>query len=143
MYYDPVKDIFASVINKIPLLRILFYKTLDMMFLRSWYVRRELLNIRRISGIKELSVYDAGTGYGQYTFFMSGHLQPAKIYAVDIKEKWIRDAETFFSQQGINNVTFGIEDLTCINHSAKFDLILCVDVMEHIEEDVKVFRKFL
>jgi 2-polyprenyl-3-methyl-5-hydroxy-6-metoxy-1,4-benzoquinol methylase len=142
MHYDPIKDIFASVIRKFPSLRILFYKLLDLMFLRSWYVRRELRRIRNVFGNKEISIYDAGSGYGQYTYFMASHLKPCSIYSVDIKEKWINDSREFFGTQNITNVTFGIEDLTQISHSNRFDLVICVDVMEHIEEDKKVFGNF-
>lgn len=142
MLYDPIKDIFASVIKKIPLLRIAFYKTLDAMFLRSWYVRRELKKLRKTFGIKSIDIYDAGTGYAQYTYFMSNHLKPNTIYAVDVKENWIKDAEDFFKGKGYENVRFGIEDLTKINHSERFDLIVCVDVMEHIHDDVQVFQNY-
>ncbi|HPI38556.1 MAG TPA: methyltransferase domain-containing protein [Ignavibacteriaceae bacterium] len=141
MHYDPVKDVFASAIKKNPSLRILFYKLLDMMFLRSWYVRRELKAIRiKLNG--KLNIYDAGTGYGQYSYFMAKKLQPNKIYAVDVKENWIKDCETFFKAKGFKEVAFGIEDLTEIKHKEQFDLIVCVDVMEHIVEDVKVFSNY-
>ena len=142
MHYDPVKDIFANIIRKIPLLRILFYKLLDIMFLRSWYVRRELRKLRKVLGEKEVSIYDAGTGYGQYSYFMSRKLQPNNIYAVDVKEKWINDCREFFQSRNFSNIKFGIEDLTEIDHDNKFDLIVSVDVMEHIVDDVKVFRNF-
>jgi len=142
MHYDPIKDIFASIIRKFPFLRIMFYKLLDLMFLRSWYVRRELLKLRRIFGNQEISIYDAGSGYGQYSYFMAAHMQPCKIYSVDIKEKWINDSREFFNRRNIKNVEFGIEDLTSIDHKNKFDIITCIDVMEHIEEDEKVFSNF-
>lgn len=142
MYYDPVKNIFASIIKKIPFLRILFYKILDIMFLRSWYVRRELKKIRKKFGTKNIEIYDAGTGYAQYTYFMTKKLIPNSIYAVDVKKDWIEDAEFFFKRNKIDNVKFGIEDLTRIKHKNKFDLIVCVDVMEHIEDDVQVFKNF-
>jgi SAM-dependent methyltransferase len=112
------------------------------MFLRSWYVRRELLRIRNVFGKKEISIYDAGSGYGQYTYFMTKHLMPCSVHSVDIKEKWINDSREFFGTQKINNVTFGIEDLTKISHINSFDVVICVDVMEHIEDDIKVFRNF-
>ena len=142
MLYDPIKNIFASAIKRFPFLTVLFYKTLDAMFLRSWYVRRELKKLRNEFGTKEISIYDAGTGYGQYSYFMATKLQPDSIYAVDIKEEWINNSRTFFSQKNIKNVSFGIEDLTKINHNEKFDLILSVDVMEHIQDDVKVFQNY-
>lgn len=142
MRYDPIKNVFAGIINKFPSLRILFYKTLNLMFLRSWYVRRELIKLRKRFNGNEINIFDAGSGYAQYTYFMSKHLKPCSIYSVDIKEDWIKDSENFFNSKAIKNVSFGIEDLTKINHENTFDLIVCVDVMEHIEDDVKVFNNY-
>jgi 2-polyprenyl-3-methyl-5-hydroxy-6-metoxy-1,4-benzoquinol methylase len=142
MNYDPVKNIFAQIIKKFPFLRIVFYKILDLMFLRSWYVRRELKKLRKKFGNKNISIYDAGSGYGQYSYFMSKNLQPCQIYSVDVKEDWIKDNKVFFKSQNIDSVSFGVEDLTEINHRNRFDLIICVDVMEHIDDDVKVFQNF-
>ena len=143
MYYDPVKNIFANIIRKFPFLRILFYKVLDLMFLRSWYVRNELKKLRVKFKSSNIDIYDAGSGFGQYTYFMSKKMSPSNIYSVDVKEDWIKDCKGFFSLKRINNVSFATEDLTKINHQNKFDLILCVDVMEHIEDDLKVFNNFL
>ncbi len=142
MYYDPIKDIFAKTIKSFPMLRKVFYKILDIMFLRSWYVRRELINLRKVFSDKEISIYDAGTGYGQYSYYMSKKLLPNQIKAIDVKEKWIEDCKLFFESQNILNVSFAVEDLTIINYESKFDLIVSVDVMEHIVDDIAVFRNF-
>ena len=142
MYYDPIKDVFAGLIKKFSFLRVFFYKMLNLMFLRSWYVRRELINLRRILGDKKISIFDAGTGYGQYSYFMAKKLLPNDIFAIDVKEQWIKDCKEFFESRKISNVSFGIEDLTEIDHENKFDLIVSVDVMEHIVDDVKVFQNF-
>ena len=142
MYYDPIKNVFASVIKKAPYLRVLFYKTIDLMFLRSWYVRRELRIIRKEFGSRSIEIYDAGTGYAQYSYFMAKHLNPCNVLAVDVKREWIEDASIFFNQQNIKHVKFAVEDLTRINYKSRFDLIICVDVMEHIEDDVLVFSNY-
>ena len=142
MYYDPIKNIFADTIRKFPFLRILFYKTLDLMFLRSWYVRRELRELRKKFSNSDFDIYDAGSGFGQYTYFMATRLNSRNIYAVDVKEEWINDCREFFKRKEIKNVSFAIEDLISINHQNKFDLVVCVDVMEHIQEDAIVFRNF-
>jgi len=142
MQYDPIKDVFASLIRKFPVLRISFYKMLDVMFLRSWYVRRELRELRKTMGNKNISIYDAGTGYGQYSWYMARKLKPNSIYAIDVKKEWINDCGFFFKQQKLSQVSFGIEDLTQISHKNKFDLIVSVDVMEHIVDDVQVFKNF-
>jgi len=142
MNYDPIKDIFASAIKTNGILRILFYKILDIIFLRSWYVRRELKKIRGLTKEKKIIIYDAGSGFGQYTFFMSKKLTPCNIFAGDVKEDWINECKNFFESKKIDNVRFGVEDLTKIEHTEKFDMILSVDVMEHIEDDKLVFKNF-
>lgn len=142
MHYDPVKNVFASIIKKYPFLRITFYKLLDLFFLRSWYVRRELKKLRKTFSEKTIEIYDAGTGFGQYSYFMNSEMQPAKILSVDVKVDWIEDAKNFFSKIKAENIKFEVEDLLQISHESKFDLILCVDVMEHIADDVKVFQNF-
>ncbi len=52
------------------------------------------------------------------------------------------DCNTFFSKTGFKNVHFAEADLTTLSEKEAYDLILCVDVMEHIEEDEKVLRNF-
>ena len=73
---------------------------------------------------------------------MSKKLIPANILSIDVKEDWIKDAEEFFVKINMQNVKFKTEDLLQINHENKFDLIVCVDVMEHIADDVTVFQNF-
>jgi SAM-dependent methyltransferase len=142
MKYDSVKNILASLIRKFPFLRIFFYKALDLIFLRSWYVRNEIKRIRKNFGNQEIKILDAGTGYGQYTYFMSKKLLPCGIKAIDIKDDWIKDCRIFFGQKKIENVIFETEDLTQIKYENEFDLIICVDVMEHIQNDLLVFQNF-
>jgi SAM-dependent methyltransferase len=112
------------------------------MFLRSWYVRRELRELRKRFGSANIDIYDAGSGFGQYTYFMSKELNPCTIFSVDVKEDWINDCRDFFNQKKIKNVAFSVEDLTKIDYQEKFNLIVCVDVIEHIHEDITVFKNF-
>ena len=112
------------------------------MFLRSWYVRRELRELRKRFGSTNIDIYDAGSGFGQYTYFMSKELNPCTIFSVDVKEDWINDCRDFFNQKKIKNVAFSVEDLTKIDYQEKFNLIVCVDVIEHIHEDITVFKNF-
>jgi len=142
MHYDPIKNIFSKIIKKYPSVRILFYKILDIMFLRAWYVKRELITLRKKFGNEHIEIYDAGTGYGQYSYFMLKKIKPCSIYAVDIKADWIEDLKDFYAQNNLAKIKLSIEDLTEISHENKFNLILSVDVMEHIEDDIKVFKNF-
>lgn len=142
MHYDPIKNIFAHLIKSNILLRKIFYFLLNLFFLRSRYIRRTLKKI-----IQEINEYhpvilDAGTGFGQYSYFIAKKFPNTKVLAVDIKEDYLKDASEFFQKMKLNNVEFKIDDLTKISYENEFDLILCVDVMEHIEDDTGVLKNF-
>ncbi|MCX6250095.1 MAG: class I SAM-dependent methyltransferase [Bacteroidetes bacterium] len=141
MQYDPIKKILGKTFNKNPFLRIVFYKLLDMLLLRTWHVKKEIRSWARGRNGKT-RILDAGSGFGQYSFFLSGINKSWNIDAVDVKEEQIADCKSFFSQVNRNNVSFEITDLTKFSKPDNYDLILSVDVMEHILEDELVFRNF-
>jgi SAM-dependent methyltransferase len=116
---------------------------LDLLLLRAWHVKKEIRLWAKTEGKSQKRyLLDAGSGFGQYSYFMSG-LNPAwYVDAVDVKDEQIADCNSFFSRIGRNNVVFEIADLTRFSKPDRFDLILSVDVMEHILEDEAVFRNF-
>ena len=64
--YDPVKDRFANIIRRFRFLRTLFYKLLDLFFLRSWYVRDILRKYGSHNDQQgQWRLLDAGSGFGQ------------------------------------------------------------------------------
>ncbi len=89
-----------------------------------------------------MDIFDAGMGFGQYTYFMAKRFPDSKILAVDVKDEQVRDCKNFFSKCRYKNVKFEIADLITIDYNEKFDFILSVDVMEHIFEDEVVFKNF-
>jgi SAM-dependent methyltransferase len=140
MEYDPIKNDLGKVFNQSTALRKLFYKLLDLLLLRTWHIHREL---RAWPKFKEsFEMMDAGSGFGQYSFYIANRNTKCTITAVDVKEEQIADCNQFFSKCGLNNVKFSFGDLTKPHATSKYDLVLCVDVMEHILEDVDVFRNF-
>ncbi len=142
MQYDPIKRSLGKVFNQTPALRILFYRLLDLLLLRSWYIRKELKKKVR-SSHAELQVLDAGSGFGQYDYFMSSLGKQWHITGVDVKEEQIADCNQFFQKIGRGDrVKFQMGDLTQYIQPDTFDLILSVDVMEHILEDELVFSNF-
>jgi len=142
MDYDPVKDRFGSLVAGSRWRTRLFFRLLHLFFLRAWHVRRAL---RSALGPRDAQVriLDAGTGFGQYAWWIVRRWPNARIHAVDIKDDYLQRAEHFLQQEGlVDRVSFAIEDLTALQAEGPFDLILSVDVMEHILEDVQVFKHF-
>ena len=142
MQYDPIKHSLGNVFNKAAFLRILFYRLLDLLLLRTWHIKSELRKLEsELSG--EISILDAGSGFGQYSFFMARKYPSSTILGVDVKQEQIDDCKTFFRKINLSNrVRFENQDLTLFTSPDDFHLILSVDVMEHIEDDVTVFKNF-
>jgi len=143
--YDPTKDKFARWIRRSCLLRTLFYKTLDLFFLRSWYVRSALRRFHRSRFATESrwDILDAGSGFGQYDRFMLRTFPNAVIHAVDVKENYLQDCRHYFAKDMTRGrIRFETHDLVTDDLPPEsFDLALCVDVLEHIEEDIGVMRR--
>jgi SAM-dependent methyltransferase len=143
MQYDPIKKGLGAFFNRSPSLRILFYNLLNLLLLRAWHIKKELKKYR-IENAGIVRVLDAGSGFGQYTYYMMKLSKLWIITGVDVKTEQIRDCNDFIKLiRKENQVNFKVADLTSINEQETYNLILCVDVMEHIENDVQVFRNFI
>lgn len=144
MYYDPIKDRLGRFFSRRPLLQKLFYGLLNMFFLRAWYVHREIRNLFAVKPKGHpVRVLDAGTGFGQYAYFIAKAFPQTQVQAVDIKQDYLDNLRHFLNQTPqAAQVQTDYEDLTQLKAEGPFDFILSVDVMEHIEDDRAVFRNF-
>ncbi|MFB6099066.1 MAG: methyltransferase domain-containing protein [Salinibacter sp.] len=144
MKYDPIKDRLGQIASRHPFLQRLLYGILNLLFLRAWYVRRE---VRRLLGAlpddRTVRVLDAGTGFGQYAYFVARTFPNAQVRSVDVKQEYLERARRFVDQTPYaDQVEWAIDDLTDLQSEGPFDLILAVDVMEHIPDDEAVFEHF-
>ncbi len=139
MDYDPIKDRVGRLLGSLPGGYRLLCFLLHRIFLRSWYVRREL---RRLAARRTpAAVLDAGTGFGQYTWFMRRLFPAARITAVDLKDDYLRRLERHWTSRPYPP-RLETADLLELRFEAEFDLLLNVDVLEHIEDDRRVLHNF-
>ncbi len=139
MHYDPIKRTLGSVFNRSPFLRKVFYHLLDLLLLRAWHIHKEIRTWMQTDSAGNF-ILDAGAGYGQYSYYLSGINTSCRILAVDVKQEQVEDCNAFYKSIGRNNVQFELADLCKFKKENTFDLALSVDVMEHIVEDVLVFQ---
>lgn len=140
MQYDPVKRRLGLVFNRTPFLRRVFYRLLDLLLLRAWHIHRELRRWAADKRGRELAVYDAGAGFGQYSYWLSSLGPRWSITAIDVKEEQVADCNAFFQKIGRPQVRFEVGDVTRFQGPDTFELVVCVDVMEHILEDEAALR---
>lgn len=142
MQYEPIKRSLGRFFAGSLFLRKTLYFLLDLLLLRTWHVKKTLRKISREIPQKA-DILDAGSGFGQYTWRMSRMNSLWNIRAIDINEEQINDCNSFFRKTGLaDRVTFKQADLTNLNDINTYNLILSVDVMEHIEADLLVFQNF-
>jgi 2-polyprenyl-3-methyl-5-hydroxy-6-metoxy-1,4-benzoquinol methylase len=142
MQYDPIKKSLGKFFNRSPFLRIIFYRMLNLLILRAWHIKKELKSYKK-ERAGYVSVLDAGSGFGQYTWYMMKLSGSWKITGIDVKAEQIDDCNDFIRKiKKEQQVSFKVSDLTTLSEQNAYDLILCVDVMEHIENDVQVFKNF-
>ncbi len=142
MQYDPIKRSLGAVFNKKPALRKLFYALLDVLLLRAWHIKRQIKTWKKTAP-ENPYIIDAGAGFGQYVYFMSKKFANSQITAIDLKDEQVADCNEFFENINKHKFVKYVEgDLTKYRSEKPADFVLCVDVMEHILEDVEVFKNF-
>ena len=140
MQYDKIKKSLGNVFNRNTFLRKCFYNLLDLLLLRTWHIKKELKKIKKTIP-SDASILDAGAGFGQYEYYMSKLAPGWTIKAVDVKTEQVDDCNRFFTAIGkSNNIRFEEADLTVFNEPDTYHLAISIDVMEHILDDMSVFR---
>jgi 2-polyprenyl-3-methyl-5-hydroxy-6-metoxy-1,4-benzoquinol methylase len=142
MQYDPIKKGVGRFFSGPALMRRILYFLLDLLLLRTWHVNKELRKISKIYP-NEATILDAGTGFGQYAWRMARKNKNWKIRAIDIDPEHIESNTRFIKKSGLSDrILCDTADLLKLDETSAYDFILCVDVMEHIEDDELVLRNF-
>lgn len=142
MQYEPIKNSLGKFSSGSPFMRKILYFLMDLLLLRTWHVKRTLRKVARELPDKA-RILDAGSGLGQYTWRMSRMNRNWRIKAADINADQTAENREFFKKEGLEaRVELQVLDLTCLTDERCYNLVLSVDVMEHIREDLLVFRNF-
>ena len=87
-------------------------------------------------------ILDGGCGIGAYTFLLGKTFPKAGITGGDIDKYKLQSCKTIANELNIKNVEFEYLNIAKINDKEKYDLIVCIDVLEHIHDYELVLRNF-
>ena len=104
---------------------------------RSMHVQRMLPQVDALE-----TILGAGSGDGCYSFYLARKYPRAKVIGIELKAQLVENCRTIASRLKLRNIGFVQGDLTAYRPMNKFDLICCMDVLEHIEYDEKVLSNF-
>ncbi len=141
MKYEPIKD-FLNKIFRRPWLRKIFYRMIDILLLRTWHIHREIKKWAE-QAPESPKVLDAGSGLGQHSYYLARKCPQCQITGVDVNQAQVDNNNRFFSNIGLGQrvkfQTGRLEEYVC---EQCYDLILNIEVIEHIEADRRVIQNF-
>ncbi|MFQ5793044.1 MAG: class I SAM-dependent methyltransferase [Acidobacteriota bacterium] len=116
-------------------------------FLGGWLRLREIEKELGRHDLLPRLILDAGCGPGENSLFLARRFPMAQITAVDWEATesfrgHLDQLRNLVADRGISNVSVRKQNLLELNETARYDLILNVDVLEHIPENRKVLAAF-
>jgi SAM-dependent methyltransferase len=104
-------------------------------YLHHVYLKRALGQLSSVP----TSILDAGCGSGDHTFDLARRFPAARVLGVDVDESLIRRNQMVATSLGLRNVSFRVASIT-EPLDGPFDLIVSIDVLEHLKEQPKALR---
>lgn len=91
---------------------------------------------------KYKNIMDAGCGQGVFAFEIARRLPESSITGIDIETEFLERNRQIAEKIGLKNCHFEFQDITKMEIEEKYDLVLSVDNLEHIEDDDNALRNF-
>lgn len=98
--------------------------------IRSAYFIKIMTSYLSNKNFKE--ILDAGSGIGIYTLWLGKTFKNTKVRGVDIDRNKLKSSEIISSELGVNNVEFLYSNITKPFENSSYDLIVSIDVLEHV-----------
>jgi 2-polyprenyl-3-methyl-5-hydroxy-6-metoxy-1,4-benzoquinol methylase len=107
--------------------------------LRSWFIIRAL---RRLGfwDRRPRTLYDAGGGEGAFAVHVARRFPSWRVVIADNEAKTIERALRIKRALGLRNLEVRDVDLREPGEENTYDIVICADVLEHIEEDDRVVK---
>jgi len=100
-------------------------------------LRIRALHFKKILGqvANPKTILDAGCGEGCYSFYLASRFPHAQVVGVELDGDLIANCNLILSKVAFPNLKFVQQNLMIYAPPVEFDLICCIDVLEHIVED--------
>lgn len=107
--------------------------------LRSWHVIRELRR-RGLWTPAPRALYDAGGGEGALAYHVARRFPAWRVVVADNEPRTLARGRVIKERLGLGNLEVRAVDLRDPGDEAEYDVVVCADVLEHIEEDDRVVK---
>jgi 2-polyprenyl-3-methyl-5-hydroxy-6-metoxy-1,4-benzoquinol methylase/glycosyltransferase involved in cell wall biosynthesis len=94
-----------------------------------------VLGVLRELGIQEPEILDVGCGEGGCSFALARELTGSRVTGIDIDETSVAACNRVARHLEAHNVQFEQADVTRLQYCSRFDAAVCIDLLEHVEDD--------
>lgn len=108
--------------------------------IRSIYFKKIITSYVTPSNPK--NILDAGSGIGAYSIWLAKRFKNAKITGGEVDKDKIKSSELIRRQLNLKNLNFIYFDIKKPQGKHLYNLIICIDVLEHIERYDIVLKNF-
>jgi len=128
-----------------------FVSALERLYIRLFGIPELGLQIRAVyfkRAIKRLppgmrTILDAGSGIGAYAVMLARRYPQAEVIGCDIDQAKVSFCKGLVNELGLKNLNFMTADVTSLDRlSQPYDLIVSIDVLEHVEDYASALRGF-
>jgi 2-polyprenyl-3-methyl-5-hydroxy-6-metoxy-1,4-benzoquinol methylase len=96
--------------------------------------------LKRLGLPADARILEAGSGDGLFTFHVAGAMPRASVTGLELNPVEAVACGRVAAREGRDNLKFICGDLTALQDQEGFDFAFCLDVLEHVKEDVLVMR---
>ena len=104
------------------------------------------IRLRRVLPVTKGSyqkILDAGCGSGVFSYELAKQHPEAQVTGVELEHDLVDRANEIAKRAGLANCRFEQGDVTKLDFSGDFDLVVSVDNFEHVEDDIAAMRTLL
>ena len=87
------------------------------------------------------AILDAGSERGDFTVYLAQRYPSARVDGVEIRSDHIAKAQAGTDGLGLTNVSYRLGDLRLLDQVGAYDLVVCIDVLEHIPQQDDVLQR--
>lgn len=132
---------FPKLFFLFPSLLRLYHKVVFVSTLRNWYCARGIKKILK-SAAGNFTLLDAGCGAGDYLIPAAKKHPSASFTGIDRAESNISVCNNYIVKKQINNCSFLNDDIDNLNSRPQFNYILCLTVLQYLDDDEAVLNRF-
>jgi 2-polyprenyl-3-methyl-5-hydroxy-6-metoxy-1,4-benzoquinol methylase len=86
------------------------------------------------------TILDAGSGPGVFSYELAKRHPEAEVLGVDSDPDVVARANEVAELAGLTQCRFDVRDVTELGFDSRFDMVVSVDNLEHVEDDVSAMR---